>query len=368
MKVLHVAALNMKQSSGPTYSVPSYVKAQNKLDGVKSDLLISIKTDMRNEQYFYIDDFKSKEALLELLKRYDIVIFHSNYIINHVKIAKLLKLNGIPYVIVPRGGFTKGSKNIKKWKKKLADILIFNKFFNSPDAIQFLTNMERDESVHKTSWDFILPNGINVPKINKEVSIDGDIKIVFIGRLDIYHKGLDMLVEAISLNKPRLIEENVFINLYGPDIRNSKRELLQMIKSYGIENIIEINGAVFEKDKTKVLCNADIFIQTSRFEGLPMGVLEALSLGVPCILTPGTNLSSEVKDYNAGIEVMLNPNSISNGIIEMIENIKNNNELSQNAISLAKKYSWNNIAKDSIKKYKEILKKRLSGKYMGISK
>ena len=356
MKVLHVAALTMKQSSGPTYSVPSYVKAQNNLDGITSDLLISIKTDKRNEKYFYIDDFKSKKALLEFIKCYDIVIFHSNYIINHVKVARLLKLNSIPYVIVPRGGFTKGSKNIKRWKKKIADILIFNKFFNSPNAIQFLTNMERDESVHRTNCDFILPNGITMPKISKEISTNGDIKIVFIGRLDMYHKGLDMLLEAISLIKRRLAEENVFINMYGPDIRNAKRELLQLITSYEVENIIKINGPVFEEDKTKVLCNSDIFIQTSRFEGLPMGVLEALSLGLPCILTPGTNLSSEVRNYNAGVEVKPNSSSISKGIITMIEKIKNDNELSQNAIVLANKYSWENIAKDSIEKYKEILR------------
>lgn len=355
MKILHIAALKMNMSAGPTYSVPSYVNAQNNLKGITSDLLISIKINKRNEHFFYRDDFKNKESFLEFLKSYNIVIFHSTYIVEHVKIARMLKINEIPYVIVPRGGFTKGAKHIKKWKKKIGDFLVFKRFFNSPNSIQFLSRVEKNESVHRTDFDFILPNGISIPKIKKNGSSGGNINIVFIGRLDIYHKGLDLLVDAVCLIKNKLEAENVSIDLYGPDVRNSKQELTQLIVSNKIDNIIKINESIFSEEKTKVLCNADIFIQTSRFEGLPMGILEALSYGLPCILTPGTNLSKEVKDYTAGIEVMPEPKSISTGILTMIDDMKNDKLLTENAIALASNYSWESIAKKSIDKYAEII-------------
>jgi len=283
------------------------------------------------------------------------VIFHSTYIIEHVKIARMLKINKIPYVIVPRGGFSKGAKHIKKWKKKLGDVLIFKKYFNSPNSFQFLTKVEKDESVYRTDHDFILPNGINNPKIKKTDSIGSNINIIFIGRLDIYHKGLDLLVDAVALIKNKLEVENVSIDLYGPDVRNSKKKLTQLIASNKIDNIIKINDSIFSEEKTKVLCNADIFIQTSRFEGLPMGILEALSVGLPCILTPGTNLSKEVKDYFAGIEVMPDSKSISIGMLTMIDYVKSGKSLTENAITLASNYSWESIAKKSIDKYAEII-------------
>ena len=55
------------------------------------------------------------------------------------------------------------------------------------------------------------------------------------------------------------------------------------------------NGSLF-RDPLK----NDVFIRTSRFEGLPLGILEALSLGLPCLVTKGTNLDELVNNYNAG--------------------------------------------------------------------
>lgn len=44
-----------------------------------------------------------------------------------------------------------------------------------------------------------------------------------------------------------------------------------------------------------VLLQTDLFIQTSRHEGMPMGLLEALSIGVPCLVTVGTSLGHIIK-------------------------------------------------------------------------
>jgi len=356
MRILHVAALSMDKSAGPTYSVPSFVRAQSKIEGVTSHLLITNNTKDKDQEFYYKENFKKKKLFIDFYTSYDLVVFHSTYIIEYVKIARILRKKKIPYIIVPRGGFTKGSKNIKKLKKKVGDILIFNRLFNSPDAIHFLTEMEMKESVYKTNNDFVLPNGISIPNHTIKRSEDkNDINIVFIGRIDSYHKGLDILLEAVGLIKEELKQKNVTITLYGPDVRDSKKELNQLISSLSLEGLVNINGPVFSEEKAEVLHHTDIFIQTSRFEGLPMGVLEALSFGVPCILTPGTNISREVSDYGGGIEVALDPMSISEGIIEMLNHLDEENNFQDNAIKLAKAYSWENIAKCSIEKYREII-------------
>lgn len=356
MRILHVAALSMNMAAGPTYSVPSFVRAQNQIEGVTAHLLISRNVKRQSEDFFYKNELESKNEYFKFLTSYDLVIFHSTYILEHVKIARILIKEKKPYIIVPRGGFTKGAKSIKKWKKKIGDLFIFNRFFNSTNAIHFLTEMEKAESVHKTKKDFALPNGIMIPK-NKTLNSNNKnyINIVFVGRIDSYHKGLDILIKAVGLIKDELKHRNAIVNLYGPDVRDSKKQLNQLIDSLRVKDLININEPVFSEEKVKVLLDADIFIQTSRFEGLPMGVLEALSFGLPCILTPGTNLSKEVDNFSAGIEVMPESLSISNGILEIIELLKQQNNLSKNAIRLAKEYSWQTIAKKSIEQYKTIL-------------
>ena len=43
-----------------------------------------------------------------------------------------------------------------------------------------------------------------------------------------------------------------------------------------------------------------IFVLTSRFEGHPMGLIEALSYGLPSLVTTGTNMAKEIESNNAG--------------------------------------------------------------------
>lgn len=362
MNILHVAPLTMKKSSGLTYSIPNFVKAQNCLSGIKSDLLISVNTDETMEDFYYIDNFSSRVDLNDFLDGYDIVVFHSTYIYNHIKLSKILRRKKIPYVIVPRGGFSKKSKKIKRIKKTIGDVLLFNKFFKSPNAIHFLTDNENKESCYNTDNDFVVPNGINV--LNEAPSITyltrNKMKFVYIGRIDAYIKGLDLLVDAVNIKKHELREYDVEILLYGPDSSNSKAKLRRQIQNYQIEDIIKIEEAVFGDEKLEILKEADVFIQTSRFEGLPMGVLEALSIGLPCVLTPGTNLSDEIMKFGAGVPVDLAADSIATGILSIIEEIKNGKNYTSNAYILSKNYSWTNIAKLAIEKYKVIVKKGMN--------
>lgn len=360
MKIIHIAPLTLKKSAGLTYSIPNFVEAQNSLDGIEAKILVSINAKSRDDRFFYLDQFDTIKDLNFFLSTFDIAIFHSTYILNHLKLAGLLKYLKIPYIIVPRGGFTKKSKNIKWIKKTIGDIVIFNKFFKSPSAIHYLTQNEKKNSVYGTSNDFVLPNGIRIPKDNeiKKNGINHDnLTIVYIGRLDIYIKGLDILFEALRIIRKKLLDKGVLIELYGPFEKSSASKLEEMIKRLKINDVVEIYPPLYENEKFEKLNNADLFIQTSRFEGLPMGVLEALSYGIPCILTPGTNLSKEVSHYNAGIEVELDPVSIADGLITVLDNYLLLEEMGRNAFSLAQQYSWDRIAEMSIEIYGNFVKK-----------
>ena len=87
-----------------------------------------------------------------------------------------------------------------------------------------------------------------------------------------------------------------------------------------------------------------------------MGLVEALSYGVPCLVTKGTNMADDIKACDAG---WIAENS-SESISEAIHNMLNENDLfmkkSNHAYELAQKYSWLSIAEKSHMQLKKIIR------------
>jgi glycosyltransferase involved in cell wall biosynthesis len=364
LTVLHVAALNFKQSVGLTTSVPSLVSAQNKLDNVKAGLVLSRGENPENWHpdfpvYEFKKDFiqKSFEDLPIPFNNPDLVVFHSTYIPIHARFTKQLSKRQIPYIIVPRGGMTKKSQNIKPFKKLIGNKLFFNKMVKDSLAIHCLTEGEDDESKYWGKNSFIVGNGISIPKSyeRNKFKIKGKTLFTFIGRLDIYHKGLDLLIEGCYLVKDVLEKNNGIVNIYGPDKKGNKDKLQDMINEKKLEHIIKINDPVYGTEKHNILKSTDVFVHTSRFEGHPMSVLEALSFGVPCLLTPGTNMSEEVMMAGAGWQTELSPESIASGLKEVILTNEELVKMSMKSLQLAEKYSWDNIARKTIEVYNDLI-------------
>ena len=353
MNILFLSHLHGEMWAGPSHSVPKQVEAQSKQDNV---LWYNLKSNSKQEwkvldYYCDLDDYPN-ESINQLPKPFcspDVVIIEQIYDFGrNLKIINEVLKKKIPYIIVPRSEFTKAAQKRKYLKKYIANILIFRRIIRNAISLHYLTEKEKKDSGDK--WcekSYIIPNGIEIPcKIEKKMTND-NLRIVYIGRLEIYQKGLDNLIKSCEKIKEKLREKKCRISIYGPNIDDSKNILKKMICDASMEDIIDINNEIFGAEKEKVLLEADIFIMTSRFEGLPMGMIEALSYGIPCIATLGTNITDVIEKYNAGWFTEDDMDSISNTIIKAIDSNDIISTKGENARELAKKYSWNSIAKDT---------------------
>ena len=98
-------------------------------------------------------------------------------------------------------------------------------------------------------------------------------------------------------------------------------------------------------------------MQTSRSEGMPLGILEALSYGLPCLITKGTNMGEYVQTYNAGWVAETNAESIAEQLQQAVADDSEYIEKSKNAICLIQEeFEWDAIAKDTVKIYGSIIK------------
>ncbi len=125
----------------------------------------------------------------------------------------------------------------------------------------------------------IIKNVISAPVVHKQQT--GYFTLLFLGLLG-KNKGIYDLLECIRDHK---VEFQGKLKLYiggNGEIEHVK----QLIKEYGIADIVIFEGWVSGDKKIELLNKSDAYILPSYKEGLPISILEAMSYGMPIISTP----------------------------------------------------------------------------------
>ena len=363
MNILYISNLTGNLFAGPNHSVPAQIKAQSRkdsvlwynLNNVKREEWIQDDLDCKN-----LSDFPSQRIkdLPQPFCHPDLVVLEEVYCYPFSKTIKELQRREIPYIIVPRSQLTKQAQQKRAWKKKIGNFLYFKKMVRRASAIQYLSEQEwKDSGAKWNKNSLIIPNGTDSKRLPEKTFVNDGIHAVYVGRYEIYQKGLDILFEAIGQIKNELIEKNFHLSMYGVDQEGSVKTMRALITQYDIADIVQIHDAVYGQEKADVLTQADAFIMTSRFEGLPMGMIEALAYGLPVLATQGTNLADVVEAADAG---WTSDNTVD-GVVRMLNaaimDKDQYKKKSNNALALSKQYSWEGIAEKTHTEYSAILNK-----------
>jgi len=351
--ILHIANIDSSIIGGVQVAVPQLVLAQSKYatvgllntNGTKIDGITMLPV----KEQFCLESFEPP------FNKPDIVIFHEIYKFEYIKIYKELKDKNIPYVIIPHGGLTKQAQHRKFLKKAVANLVFFGSFINSAKAIQYLSKREAENSVFNIE-SFVCGNGIRMPAKHKNVFCENGIKLLYIGRLEVEIKGLDLLVKAVAESRALFEKSKCKLFIYGPDYDNSHASLSKLITENGVEDLIVLNREITDKAKEEELLSADYFVQSSRSEGMPMGILEALSYGLPCIVTEGTGLAELIVESNAGYGCETSVLGIKGALKAAIEGRSDISSKSQAAVKLAlNKFDQSIVAAGAVDNYKRII-------------
>ena len=117
---------------------------------------------------------------------------------------------------------------------------------------------------------------------------------------------------------------------------------------------------MFDEAKDDLVRSAWVFVHASRWEGMPVAVLEALALGVPVLVTPETNLASFVKDAGAGIVIEGSVDGVADGLASICDaSDEHYAAMSAAARELAaSQFSWPSIAGRMARVYRSIASQR----------
>jgi glycosyltransferase involved in cell wall biosynthesis len=156
-----------------------------------------------------------------------------------------------------------------------------------------LNNLKLNESMlgYTSSNSEVIFNPYRFNKfVESYPTLNEGFQIAFVGRIEFYHKGIDLLLEVIGAIKWQ--ERNVSFNFYG----NGPHELLlkKTLHNLKIKNVY-IHG--FTDDVVSIWNYNHAFILTSRMEGQSLSLIEALMCNRVAIVT-NVGGASEIIDDN----------------------------------------------------------------------
>ena len=126
----------------------------------------------------------------------------------------------------------------------------------------------------------VIPNGVDPALIAQEAQGGGEY-ILFLGRIDIRQKGLDLLLAAFQKIAAECATPLV---IAGSGIARQEATLKQRIYELGLEKHVRCIGRVTGEQKVKAFERASFLVMPSRFEGFPLTLLEAFCWKLPVVL------------------------------------------------------------------------------------
>lgn len=359
MRILHIAYVDHRSDSGISVAVPRHIKHQAKYADV-SLLNIADFTPGNSEGIYPVYSIKKGDTLAELLHANnapDLVVFHEIYRPYFIGAYKEIVEAGIPYVIIPHGSLTRGAQQESKWKKRVGNFVLFNKFIYSSSAIQYMSETEAKQSITIKKPYFVQGSGIDIVGRKKQIFSKSGLKIIYIGRLDVHVKGLDILLHTARDNKESFIKNNVAITIAGSDSKGGHSKIQNYIDKYRLDKLITLEGPIYGEAKIKKLLEHDVFIQLSRTEAQCLGLMEAMDLGLPSIVSPGSTFFEIAKQYKTAIPSEGNSNDVGRAIICAVGNKDMLNMMSRNASRyVADNFDWDRVAGLMVEHYEDIIK------------
>lgn len=265
-------------------------------------------------------------ALDQALASADVLDLQSVFThLNHVA-RKIATRRQVPFVVTPRDALSPVCLGYRRWEKKVFLRMWERRLLREAKAIHALHETEKQDiaaqaATRDKTW--IISNACELA--GSSVWPTGEAfretfriapsapLILFMSRLH-HRKGLDVLCRAFHTVRKHI--PNAVLALAGSDeggLGIVRQEASALLAQGAILPVGHLAGML----KLSALVAADLFTLTSRSEGIPNSVLEALSAGTPCVITDACHVP-EVASRAAGRVTSLEPSEIAKAFIELL--------------------------------------------------
>ena len=177
--------------------------------------------------------------------------------------------------------------------------------------------------------------------------------LLYFGRLDVFHKGLDTLLEAIAI----LARERPGIEIRIAGRGKDAERLKTLASALGVEKNVRLLGAVSDAERNTLFAEAAVQLMPSRFEGFGLAAAEAMAAGVPLVAAAAGSLPEVVDAPRGGVLVPPgDAKALATATAQLLDDPAARDELSSSARQSARRFSWDAVANAHLSFIENIVK------------
>lgn len=259
----------------------------------------------RRQTQFYKFSLPLTRWLARNVARYDVAHIHALFSYATVPASFYAARAHVPYIVRPLGTLNQyGMRQHHALIKKISFPLVERRILARAARVHYTSAQEKleAEALGVTQPSVILPLGVAIAQDEiARVRLPGEpLRILFLSRLD-PKKGLDLLLPAFAALRAREVNAQLIIAGDGEDdfLNDVKRRAQELQLGAAVQWMGFITGDA----KTRLLCDADIFVLPSYSENFGIAAVEAMGAGLPVIVTTEVGIADEIAEAGAGTVV-----------------------------------------------------------------
>lgn len=299
--VIHVVPGVADQDGGPSYSVPRLAAAQKIISRSSVDVYAvgaSAGYAQPGVRFFkqsfgdvpLLRKFRSsigmKHALGASVSRGCVVHSHGMWLMPNVYAGRAARIMSSTLIVSPRGMLSQYGLSRKRMQK-LAVWYGFQRPAVSRAHAWHATSDAEAREIRAFGINqpiAVIPNGVDLPICDNGSRLSkADRQVLYLSRLS-PKKGVEKLLRSWACIAPS--KPSWRLSIVGPDEGNYRQHLERVKASLGLRSV-EFLGAQYGRERDQFLQAADLFVLPTENENFGLVVAEALSFGVPCIVTRG---------------------------------------------------------------------------------
>ena len=299
---------------------------------------------------------------------YDVIHMHGIW--HFGSLAPFLIPNKAIKVITIHGLLDKWAVAHSKWKKDIVTFLYQKRLLGKADLIQ-INNTDEEQDVirylgYRPKNMVIVPNGMKLDEYSRSSLPEKGIfrlkngirpdqqLVLFMGRLNV-KKGLDLLLPAFQKVHQQL--PNAILILAGPD-DGYQAETEEFIQKNQLGDRIKLVGMLTDTIKKEALSDADLFVLPSYSEGFSIAVLEAMTSGVPALVSDRVGFGDYIARHQAAYLTPLTSDGVADGLLKILQDNAYADDLAKRAHRMVtENFDIRVVANQLLEEYKKVQKK-----------